>query len=47
MLGFKSFDSAEMTITGIENVRMIQKNQIFGSDNNVSTFENFAMLMAA
>jgi len=47
MLGFKSFDSAEVTITGIENVRMIQKNQIFGSDNNVSTFENFAMLMAA
>lgn len=47
MLGFKSFSSAKMTITGIENVRMIQKNQIIGSDNNASTFENFAMLMAA
>ncbi|AVP88183.1 hypothetical protein phytr_12590 [Candidatus Phycorickettsia trachydisci] len=47
MLGFKSFDSAEVNITGIENVRMIQKNQIIGSDNNISTFENFAMLMAA
>jgi putative transposase len=47
MLGFKSFYSAEVTITGIENVRMIQKNQIIGSDNNVSTFEKFAMLMAA
>lgn len=47
MLGFKNFSSAEMTITGIENVRMIQKNQIVGSNNNVSTFENFAMLMAA
>ena len=47
MLGFKSFSSAKMTITGIENVRMIQKSQIIGSDNNVSTFENFAMLIAA
>jgi len=47
MFGFKSFSSAKITITGIENVRMIQKNQIIGSDNNVSTFENFAMLMAA
>ncbi|AVP87101.1 hypothetical protein phytr_1420 [Candidatus Phycorickettsia trachydisci] len=28
-------------------VRMIQKKQIIGSDNNVSTFENFAILMAA
>lgn len=47
MLGFKSFSAAKMTITGIENFRMIQKNQIIGSDNNISTFENFAMLMAA
>jgi putative transposase len=46
-LGFKGFYSAEMTITGIENVHMTHKNQIIGSYNNVSTFENFAMLMAA
>ncbi len=44
MLGFKSFHSAKITITGIENIRMIQKRQII---NNVSTFENFAMLMAS
>lgn len=47
MLGFKSFHSAEMTIAGIENVRMIQKNQIIGSNDKASAFENFAMLMAA
>ncbi len=47
MLGFKSFHSAEMTITGIENVRMIQKRQIIGANDNLSTFENFAMLMAS
>ena len=47
MLGFKSFRSAKMTIAGIENIRMIQKGQIVGSNNNVSTFENFKMLMAS
>ncbi len=47
MLGFKSFHSAKMTITGIENVCMIQKRQIIGVNDNLSTFENFAMLMAA
>lgn len=47
MLGFKSFRSAKITITGIENIRIIQKGQIIGSNNNLSTFENFKMLMAA
>jgi transposase-like protein len=28
MLGFKSFHVAQATITGVENVRMIQKGQI-------------------
>ncbi|GFQ76002.1 transposase [Trichonephila clavata] len=46
MLGFKSFHSAKITITGIENIRMIQKRQIIGANDNVSTFENFAMLIA-
>ena len=46
MLGFKSFNSAKITISGIENIRMIQKGQIIGGNNNLSTFENFAMLMA-
>lgn len=47
MLGFKSFYSAKMTIAGIENIRMVQKNQIIGSNDKVSAFENFAILMAA
>lgn len=47
MLGFKSFRSAKITIAGIENIRIIQKGQIVGSNNNVSTFENFKMLIAS
>ncbi len=47
MLGFKSFRSAKITITGIENIRIIQKGQIIGSNDNLSTFENFKMLMTA
>ena len=47
MLGFKSFRSAKITIAGIENIRIIQKGQIIGSNNNASTFEHFKMLMAS
>ena len=47
MLGFKSFNSARTTISGIENIRMIQKKQIVVSNDNTSAFENFAMLMAS
>ena len=47
MLGFKSFCSAKVTIAGIENLRIIQKEQIIAANNNVSTFENFKMLMAS
>ena len=46
MLGFKSFRSAKITISGIENIRIIQKGQIVGSNDNASTFANFKMLMA-
>ncbi|MBP7189848.1 MAG: IS6 family transposase [Rickettsiaceae bacterium] len=46
MLGFKSFRSAKITIDGIENIRIIQKGQIIGNNDNVSTFENFVQLMA-
>ena len=46
MLDFKSFHSAKMTITGIENIRMIQKGQIIGANDNVSVFKNFVTLMA-
>ena len=47
MLGFKSFNSAKITLTGIENIRMIHKGQIDGANDNLSTFENFVLLMAA
>ena len=47
MLGFKSFRCAKITIAGIENIHIIQKGQIIGSNDKVSTFENFKMLMAA
>ena len=45
-LGFKNFYSAAATITGIENIRMIQKGQIFGFDSTCSVFHNFCALMA-
>lgn len=47
MLGFKNFHSAKMTITAIENIRIIQKGQLIGNNDKVSCFENFAQLMAA
>ena len=47
MLGFKNFQSAKITIAGIENIRMIQKGQIIGSDSHLYAFENFKMLMAS
>ena len=34
MLGFKSFESARKTISGIENIRMIQKGQILGQQKS-------------
>jgi putative transposase len=46
MLGFKNFYSAVATITGIENIRMIQKRQVQGCDAANSTFQNFCALMA-
>ena len=45
MLGFKSFQSAKITLAGIESVRMIQKGQVYGFNKNKSAFENFTMLM--
>ena len=45
-LGFKNFYSAVATITGIENIRMIQKGQVQGCDLAKSTFQNFCALMA-
>lgn len=45
-LGFKNFYSAAATITGIENIRMIQKGQVQGCDSHPSIFQNFCALMA-
>ena len=47
MLGFKSFRSARITIAGIECIRMVQKGQIKGANENITAFENFKTLMAA
>ncbi len=46
MLGFENFFSARRTIAGIESVRMIQKGQIDGFDEEKSTYQNFKYLMA-
>jgi putative transposase len=46
MLGFKNFYSAKETISGIENIRMIQKGQIIGQKTCQTSFNNFASLMA-
>ena len=46
MLGFKNFQSAKETISGIENIRIIQKGQINGQKPNQLAFENFVELMA-
>ncbi len=45
-LGLKNFYSALAAITGIENIRMIQKGQIFGCDSSRSIFHIFCTLMA-
>ena len=47
MLGFKSFAAARNTLSGIENIRMIQKRQVVTANDKLSTFENFALLLAA
>ena len=45
MLAFQSFKTARTTLSGIENMRMIQKNQIIGADSGANAFENFKMVM--
>ena len=45
MLGFKNFTSAKETISGIENIRIIQKGQITGQKSNQFAFNNFVELM--
>ena len=44
MLGFKSFRSAEITLAGIELVRMIKKKQLLSCKSFSSSFEQFSWL---
>ena len=46
-LGFKSFESAEATLAGIESIRMIQKGQIIGQEKAQSSYNNFVDLMVS
>ncbi len=46
MLGFKNFFSAKETVSGIENIRIIQQGQITGQQPSKFAFNNFAELMA-
>jgi putative transposase len=41
-LGFKEFESANRTISGIEVVRMIKKNQLMNPEN--SNYKSFISL---
>jgi putative transposase len=43
-LGFKEFESAQRTISGIEVVRMLKKNQMIDQERN--TFKSFCSLAA-
>ncbi len=43
-LGFKEFESASRTLSGIEIVRMLQKDQL--SDQGKSVFQSFCSLVA-
>jgi putative transposase len=43
-LGFKKFESARRTLSGIEIVRMIKKNQLIGQDK--TAFKSFISLAA-
>lgn len=46
MLGFKNFHSAQATLSGIENIRIIQKGQIIGQTKNQNSYSNFQNLIA-
>ena len=47
ILGFKSFSTAEITVSEIESIRMIQKAQVEGADADSFVFENFCTVLAA
>ncbi|MDC0980269.1 DDE-type integrase/transposase/recombinase [Bdellovibrionales bacterium] len=47
MLGFKSFESAAATLTGIEVVRMLQKRQLEWAKNSAKTIPEMFRSLAA
>lgn len=47
MLCLRNFQSTKITITGVKNIRMIQKGQIVGDGSYFYAFGNFKMLMAS
>jgi transposase-like protein len=47
MLGFKSFDSASITLNGIEIVHMLRKRQIQPQDNSVKSLAEMFYSLAA
>ncbi len=47
MLGFKSFDSASITLNGIEIVHMLRKRQLPSQDNSVKKFAEMFYSLAA
>jgi transposase-like protein len=47
MLGFKSFDAAQSTLTGIELMRMLRKGQLDGEEmEGLTVAEQFYKLAA-
>lgn len=47
MLGFKSFDSASITLSGIEIVHMLQKRKLQSQDNSVKNLAEMFYSLAA
>ena len=47
MLGFKSFDSASITLNGIEIVHMLRKRQLQSQDNSVKNLAEMFYSLAA
>ena len=47
MLGFKKSNSAKRTLSGIETIHMIRKNQLKDGDRKLTDYGNFVSLLAA
>ena len=47
MLGFKKIHSAKRTLSGIETIHMIRKNQLKDSDPKLTNYGKFVSLLAA